>query len=186
MLDVLSWKIFGPPFRPQKIIRAPFAMKITGQAHRIACKLKFHWKFVFFSPPPLQGSEISRAPLLHQAPLTIVCERSLKVAVNRKTYKVWAYGGWTSGGQRAQGQSRAPLPSGFALTFVCHRLGFVLFMVKAASVSRSPKAQGTSTLARESLPKAHQWLQVDSVVYYKVVYYKAQTSLPLKTGIWSY
>ena len=32
----------GPPFRPQKNFRAPlFAMKITGQPHRKACKLNF-------------------------------------------------------------------------------------------------------------------------------------------------
>ena len=32
----------GPPFRPQKNVRAPlFAMKITGQPHRKACKLNF-------------------------------------------------------------------------------------------------------------------------------------------------
>ena len=61
--NYLSRKIFGAPFRPQKKkkkkIGAPlFAMKITGQPHRKACKLN-HGKFVviFFQGPPYKGQK---------------------------------------------------------------------------------------------------------------------------------
>ena len=40
--NIYRKKFSGPPFRPQKNFRAPlFAMKITGQPHRKACKLNF-------------------------------------------------------------------------------------------------------------------------------------------------
>ena len=42
--------LFVPnPFIPQKISGPPFALKITGQPHRKACKLNFYW--IFFKGP---------------------------------------------------------------------------------------------------------------------------------------
>ena len=73
-------KFSGPPFQTSKKFRAPlFAMKITGQPHRKACKLNFPWKICgnFFQAPPLQGSKFEGPPFFNQAPLTSVCERSL-------------------------------------------------------------------------------------------------------------
>ena len=63
---------FGPPFRPKKNFRPPpfFAMKITGQPHRKACKLNFQWKNCgnFFQAPPYKGQKFSGPPFLHQSP----------------------------------------------------------------------------------------------------------------------
>ena len=60
----------------QKII----TMKFMGEPHRKKCKLNLHWKMYgnFLPKPHLQGSKLFMVPFLHQAPLTSVCERSLK------------------------------------------------------------------------------------------------------------
>ena len=64
--------ISGPPL---------FAMKITGQPHKKACKLNFYWKICgnFFQGPPLTRVKNFKGPFLHQAPLTSISEWSLKV-----------------------------------------------------------------------------------------------------------
>ena len=53
----ISRKIFEALFRPQKIQGPLFAMEITGQPHRKACKLNFLLEnlWYFFQGPPLQG-----------------------------------------------------------------------------------------------------------------------------------
>ena len=76
---------FRAPLQTSQIFQGPhFAMKITGQPHRKACKLNFYLKICgnFLSRPLLQGSKILRPPFLHQAPQQVcvcvcVCVRSL-------------------------------------------------------------------------------------------------------------
>ena len=48
----------GPPSDRKKIQTPFFAMKITGQPHRKACKRNFNGKsVVFFSGPPHKGQK---------------------------------------------------------------------------------------------------------------------------------
>ena len=56
-----------PPLQTSKKFRVPplFAMKITGQPHRKACKLNFYW-LIFFKPP-LQGQKF-KGPLFASGP----------------------------------------------------------------------------------------------------------------------
>ena len=80
-------KFFGTPFQTSKNFRASFfAMKITGQPHRKACKLNFYSKIcgIFFQGPTLQRSTTLRAPFLHQTPLSSVCELSLSIRLTLK------------------------------------------------------------------------------------------------------
>ena len=68
----------GLPSDLKKFQLPLFAMKIMGQPRGKSGKLNFHWKICGnFSKAPLQGSKILRAPFLHQAPLTSVCEQSI-------------------------------------------------------------------------------------------------------------
>ena len=66
-----------PPPSDLKNLQAPppffFAMKITGQPHRNASKLNFHWKIcgIFFQGTPYKGvTNFKGSPFLHQVPLT--------------------------------------------------------------------------------------------------------------------
>ena len=71
MQKIFIAKIFGAPLQTAKNFRAPlFAMKITGQPHRKACKLNFYWKICgnFFQGPPYKGQKFQGPPFLHQAP----------------------------------------------------------------------------------------------------------------------
>ena len=79
MQKIFITKIFRGPIQTAKNFRAPlFAMKITGQPHRKACNSIFNGKSVIiFFRGPLTRVKILRAPFLHQAPLTSVCEWSL-------------------------------------------------------------------------------------------------------------
>ena len=67
-------KIFGAPSDRKKKFRAPlFAMKITGQPHRKACKLSFQWKICgnFFSGSPLTRVKHFKGPLFESDPPTL-------------------------------------------------------------------------------------------------------------------
>ena len=67
----LSQKFLPPPLQTSKNFRASlFAMKITGQPCRKACKLNFHWKICgnFFKAPLIRFKTL-RAPLFASGPL---------------------------------------------------------------------------------------------------------------------
>ena len=63
MQEIFITKKFTPPPPPPsdlKKFQGPlFAMKITGQLHRKACKLNFYWKIcaIFFQGPLLLGQQ---------------------------------------------------------------------------------------------------------------------------------
>ena len=63
-----------PPLQTVKKFRPPlFAMKITGQPHRKACKLNFYWKIcgIFFRPSPLTKVKDFKGPFSALAPLQV-------------------------------------------------------------------------------------------------------------------
>ena len=66
MQKIFIAKIFrGPPSDRKNISGPPlFAMKITGQPHRKACKLIFYWKICgnFFQGPPYKDQKIFKGP----------------------------------------------------------------------------------------------------------------------------
>ena len=65
-------KLSGPLFRPQKISRPSFAMKLWVNPIENQTNLFFTGKFVV-----IRVSKLLNAPFLHQAPLTCVCEQSV-------------------------------------------------------------------------------------------------------------
>ena len=71
----------GPPFGPTKFFGAPFLTRKIGVnpiKNHIDSLFRGKISVVFFSGPPFRAPKFSGPPFLHQAPLTSVCERSLK------------------------------------------------------------------------------------------------------------
>ena len=64
-----------------------FAMTITGQSHRKACKLNIYWKiYGNFFRAPLQGSTFFKGPFLHLPSLQVFVNGPLdKQTYFRKT-----------------------------------------------------------------------------------------------------